>query len=144
MTPFSIRHFPRSHAPTWECRPASPAATIPKQFTGSHAGAWEPEMWLSTVNRVDQDAVNSRIRENVDSRLRGNDGNDAILHSSFSSFPRSRVGMQTCLSGSNHSKAVHRFPRRSMGTRKINVCSLCRLGWRFLFSCLWQAISTPA
>ena len=34
---------PRSHAPTWECGPASPAATIPKQPTGSHAGAWEPE-----------------------------------------------------------------------------------------------------
>ena len=35
--------FPRSHAPAWECLAVSPQAINPKQPTGSHAGAWEPE-----------------------------------------------------------------------------------------------------
>ena len=48
------------------------------------------------------------------SRARGNSSS----HYPNSSFPRSRVGMQTCPFSGNHPKAAQRFPRRSMGTGK--------------------------
>ena len=38
-----VYDIPRSHAPAWECIAVSPQAINPKQPTGFHARAWEPE-----------------------------------------------------------------------------------------------------